>query len=265
MATKRAPAKKKAAKKKAVTRTPAKKTRSVRAKVGPDAARAVFDRLAKAHPDAHCELDHVNPFQLAVSVVLSAQTTDVAVNKLTPELFERYPTPAALATANAKDVEKILSRIGFFRQKTKSIIGLSKKLVESHGGEVPRTMEELVKLPGVGRKTANVILGVAFKTPEGVVVDTHVQRLAQRLGWSGHIEPEEIERDLMSIFPRERWDDVGHVLIFQGRRVCAAIKPDCEHCAVSDACPSAFQAEKVGRKPPRPRPRKRAARPARRR
>jgi len=259
MATKRSAPKKSASTKKkpkkAAPKRAAKKPKApARPTVPAEQARAAFERLSAAHPDAHCELDHVDPFQLVVAVVLSAQTTDAAVNKLTPELFEKYPTPAALAVAKNKDVERILSRIGFFRQKTKSIIGLSKKLVEDHGGEVPKTMAELVKLPGVGRKTANVILGVAFKTPEGVVVDTHVQRLAQRLGWSGHSEPEEIEQDLMAIFPRERWDAVGHVLIFQGRRVCAAIKPNCEGCAVKDTCPSAFAAVEVGRKPPRKRP-----------
>lgn len=213
----------------------------------------MFARLAAAHPGAHCELDYQNAFQLLVAVVLSAQTTDVAVNKLTPELFERYPCPAALATAAPKDVENILSRIGFFRQKTKSIIGLSKRLIEVHGGEVPRTMAELVELPGVGRKSANVILGVVFKTPEGVVVDTHVQRLAQRLGWSRATEPVAIEQDLMRLFPREAWDAVGHVLVFQGRRVCSAKKPACAACSVQGACPSAFKAEHVGRKPPRKR------------
>jgi endonuclease-3 len=217
----------------------------------------MLDRLAQLHPDAHCELDHADPFQLLVAVVLSAQTTDVAVNKATPALFAKYPDAKALATANPKDVERIISTLGFFRNKTKNIIGLAKMLVEKHGGEVPRTMAELVKLPGVGRKTANVVLGVAFGTPEGIVVDTHVQRLSQRLGWTRHEQPERIEQDLVRLIPRDRWDEAGHTLIFHGRRVCFARKPDCEHCPLSGRdgfphpCPSAFKADKIGRKPPR--------------
>jgi endonuclease-3 len=217
-------------------------------------AETTFARLRAAHPDAHCELDHEGAFQLIVSTVLSAQTTDVNVNKATPVLFGRYPDAAALAAANPSDVEKIIGSLGFFRQKTKSIVGLAKTLLEKHGGEVPRTLAELVLLPGVGRKTANVVLGVAFNAPEGVVVDTHVQRISQRLGWTKHDEPEKIERDLMRLFPRKQWDAIGHTLIFHGRRICSARKPACAACAVNDACPSAFKAEKVGRKPTRERP-----------
>src|SRR5262245_15679481 len=217
-------------------------------------AETTFARLRAAHPDAHCELDHRGAFQLVVATVLSAQTTDVNVNKATPVLFGRYPDAAALAAADPADVEKIIASLGFFRQKTKSIVGLAKKLVENHGGEVPRTLAELVLLPGVGRKTANVVLGVAFDAPEGVVVDTHVQRISQRLGWTKHDEPEKIEQDLMRLFPREQWDAIGHTLIFHGRRICSARKPACAACAVNDACPSAFKAEKVGRKPTRERP-----------
>ncbi len=214
-------------------------------------AESTLGRLQAAHPDAHCELDHRSPFQLLVSTVLSAQTTDVNVNKATPALFARFPTPASLASANPAEVEKLIGSLGFFRQKTKSIVGLSKKIADEHGGEVPRTMAELVKLPGVGRKTANVVLGVAFGAPEGVVVDTHVQRISQRLGWTRNKEPAAIERDLMKLFPRERWDALAHVLIFHGRRVCSAARPACAACAVKDVCPSAFKAEKVGRKPAR--------------
>jgi endonuclease-3 len=181
--------------------------------------------------------------------VLSAQSTDVMVNKITPELFRRWPTPQALANAEPADVERVLSKIGMFRQKTKNVIGLSKRLVEEHHGQVPRTLAELVKLPGVGRKTANVVLGVAFGTPEGVVVDTHVQRISQRLGWTKHSEPPEIEQDLMALFPRSDWDMLSHTLIFHGRRICAARKPACAACPVSAECPSAFAAENVGRKP----------------
>lgn len=214
----------------------------------------LLDALAAIHPDAHCELDHDGPFQLLCATVLSAQTTDVAVNKVTPKLFAAYPTAAALAAAEpARDVEPLLSTIGMFRQKAKNIVGLAKLLVEKHGGEVPRALEELVELPGVGRKTANVVLGVAFGCPEGVVVDTHVQRISQRLGLTRETEPEAIERALCKLLPRERWDQTSHVLIFHGRRVCAAIKPNCEGCGVQALCPSAFHAEEVGRKPPRKR------------
>jgi len=212
---------------------------------------ALYQRLSDHHADAHCELDHKNPFELLCATVLSAQTTDVAVNKLTPALFKKYPTAKALAAAEQTDVEEIINRIGMFRQKSKNLIGLARGLVERHGGEVPRTLAELVKLPGVGRKTANVVLGVAFNASEGVVVDTHVQRLAQRLKWTKNDEPIAIEQDLMALIPRSDWDRVSHVLIFHGRRICFAIKPNCAECPVNDACPSAFRAEQVGRKPKR--------------
>jgi endonuclease-3 len=230
-----------------------------RAAAGAATAPATFARLAAFHADAHCELDHENPFELLIATVLSAQSTDVMVNRITPELFRRWPNAAALAKAPPADVEKALNRIGMFRQKTRNIVGLSKLLVERHGGEVPRSLAELVELPGVGRKTANVVLGVAFNAPEGVVVDTHVQRISQRLGWTLENEPIEIEQDLMQLFPRENWDMLSHVLIFHGRRVCTAIKPACAACTVNDACPSAFNAEMVGRKASRgPRPSKKA-------
>ena len=223
-------------------------------KVTPDESRALFATLKRHHADAHCELDHRSPFELIVATVLSAQSTDVMVNQVTPELFRRWPTPEKLAQAVPAEVEKAIGRLGFFRQKTKSIVGLSQRLVADHGGQVPRTLAELVKLPGVGRKTANVVLGVAFGTPEGVVVDTHVQRLSQRLGFTQHDEPIEIEQDLMRIFARSDWDPIGHVLIFHGRRICTARKPACAACPVSSGCPSAFHAENVGRKPVRLRP-----------
>lgn len=211
-----------------------------------------YAKLRKHYPDAHCELDHEGPFQLLVATVLSAQSTDVMVNKVTPELFRRWPTPSALASADPVAVEQALNKIGMYRQKSKNILGLSKKLLAEHAGEVPRTLAELVLLPGVGRKTANVVLGVAFGTPEGVVVDTHVQRISQRLGWTRQSEPPEIEGDLMALFPRSEWDMVSHTLIFHGRRTCAARKPACAACPVSAECPSAFHAEDIGRKGPRP-------------
>ncbi|MBX7196379.1 MAG: endonuclease III [Sandaracinaceae bacterium] len=208
-------------------------------------------RLKKAHPDAHCELDHEDAFQLLVATVLSAQSTDVGVNKATPGLFEKWPNAAALSQADVADVERSIATIGMFRQKSKRIVELSKLLVERHGGEVPDKLDDLVKLPGVGRKTANVVLGVWWGRPEGVVVDTHVQRIAQRLGWTKNDEPEKIEVDLMKQVPREDWDATSHVLIFHGRRICNAQRPGCTSCPVNDACPSAFHAENVGRKPPR--------------
>lgn len=217
--------------------------------------KATFQALRRAHPDAHCELDHETSFQLVVATVLSAQSTDVAVNQVTPELFRRWPTPDKLARAKPESVERVLAKLGMFRQKTKNVIGLSKKLVEEHGSQVPSTLEELVQLPGVGRKTANVVLGVAFGRPEGVVVDTHVQRISQRLGWTEETQPDKIERDLMALCSKRHWDILSHTLIFHGRRVCSAQRPACVSCPVNRRCPSAFEAENVGRKPPRARSR----------
>ncbi|MCL2778387.1 MAG: endonuclease III [Polyangiaceae bacterium] len=205
-------------------------------------------RLKKIHPNARCELDHENAFQLLVATVLSAQTTDVSVNKATPKLFAFYTDSAALAKADPANVESLISTLGFFRQKTKSIIGLSQMLVEKHGGEVPRSLAELVALPGVGRKTANVVLGVMWNKPEGVVVDTHVQRVSQRLGWTKNADPTKIEQDLVLLLPGAEWDITSHLLIFHGRRICFARKPNCEGCGLNDVCPSAFHAEHVGRK-----------------
>jgi endonuclease-3 len=216
-------------------------------------ALAAYARLSAFHKDAHCELVHGNAFELVCATVLSAQATDVSVNKITPGLFKRYPHARALAKADPLDVEELINRIGMYRQKAKNLVGLAKKLVAAHGGEVPRTLAELVELPGVGRKTANVVLGVAFGAPEGVVVDTHVQRIGQRLKWTKNQDPVKIEADLCKLLPREEWDHVSHVLIFHGRRICGAIKPQCKACPVNDACPSAFRAELVGRKTARKR------------
>jgi endonuclease-3 len=222
--------------------------RRARGKRAPGLAPQTLARLARQHPTAQCELVHRSPFELIVSVVLSAQTTDVGVNKATPKLFARYPDARALAAADPVDVEPYVATLGFFRSKAKSIVGLARGLVERHGGEVPQTLAELVKLPGVGRKTANVVLGVLWNKPEGVVVDTHVLRLAQRLGWSKNTDPEKVETDLCKILPRGEWDHTGHVLIFHGRRCCYALKPQCGDCSVNDVCPSAFDAVNVGRK-----------------
>ena len=213
-------------------------------------AGAIYRGLHALHPDAHCELDHKDPFTLLVATVLSAQTTDVAVNKVTPKLFATYPDAQALAAADPPAVGELLRSggLGMYNQKSKNIVGLAKGLIERHAGEVPRTLAELVKLPGVGRKTANVVMGVSWGTPEGVVVDTHVSRLSQRLGLTKKTEPEEIEQALCKLFPREVWDPLSHTLIFHGRRVCFAQKPACSACGVSTLCPNAFKAENVGRK-----------------
>ncbi|HZD04996.1 MAG TPA: endonuclease III [Longimicrobiales bacterium] len=202
-------------------------------------AAEVYDLLAEEYPEAHCELDFGSPWELAVATILSAQTTDERVNEVTPTLFERYPTPETLAGAPREDVEEVIRTTGFFRNKAKSIIGFSEGLMERHGGEVPRSMEALTALPGVGRKTANVILGNAFGIDEGVVVDTHVKRLANRLAFTREAKsPERIEGDLMELFPRERWTMLSHLLIWHGRRVCHARKPRCEACVASHLCPS---------------------------
>jgi endonuclease III len=201
----------------------------------------VFARLRKTHPDAHCELDHETPLQLLMATILSAQCTDKRVNMVTPRLFSTYPNGGALAGARQDELEEIIRSTGFFRNKAKSLIALGKALVERHDGQVPGSMEELVKLPGVGRKTANVILGNAFGRNEGVVVDTHVGRLSIRLGLSREADPVKVEQDLMPLFPREDWTMVAHVLIFHGRRVCDARSPRCEICSVSEICPSSTQ------------------------
>jgi len=244
-------AKKTAKAKQTPARKPAKKAAKRPARKPAAPVVTTLERLKQAHPDAHCELDHEDEFQLLVATVLSAQSTDVGVNKATPGLFAKWPTAASLAGAEVSDVERAIATIGMFRQKAKRIVELSKLLVERHGGAVPDRLEDLVKLPGVGRKTANVVLGVWWGRPEGVVVDTHVQRITQRLGWTRNTEPEKIELDLMKQVPKPEWDSVAHVLIFHGRRVCDAQRPECETCPVHDVCPSAFHAENVGRKPPR--------------
>lgn len=201
-------------------------------------ARTVVRRLHGEYPDAECALVHRNAFELAVATILSAQCTDEMVNRVTPELFRRYPTPHKLARARAATIEKLIHSTGFYRNKTKSLLGLAKKLVSEFDGEVPRTMEELLTLPGVARKTANVILGVAYGKAEGVVVDTHVKRLSGRLGLTEHADPQKIERDLMELLPREEWIALGHLFIWHGRRVCSARRPACDRCLLSDRCPS---------------------------
>jgi endonuclease-3 len=201
-------------------------------------AEEIYDLLTAEYPDAHCELDFRSPFQLAVATILSAQTTDVRVNMVTPELFGRYPDAEGLANAHQDDVEEIIRTTGFFRNKAKNVIGFARGLMAEHEGHVPSTMAELSALPGVGRKTANVILGNAFGVSEGVVVDTHVKRLSTLLRFTHQKTPEKIERDLMNLFPTERWTMLSHLLIWHGRRVCEARNPRCEACVVSHLCPS---------------------------
>ena len=201
----------------------------------------IFERLRQAYPDARCALVHDNPFQLLVATILSAQCTDKRVNMTTPELFRRYPTPHELASAPAAEVEEIIRPTGFFRNKTKSIQGAARVLDNEFDARVPDTMPELLRLPGVARKTANVVLGTAFGKNEGVVVDTHVARLSARLGLSVETDPAKIERQLIALLPREHWTLLSHLLIFHGRECCYAIKPRCERCPVQDLCPSAFK------------------------
>jgi endonuclease III len=196
-------------------------------------------------PEPQCELDHANAWQLVVATILSAQSTDKRVNIVTPALFERYPTAAALGAADPADVEDLVRTTGFFRNKTKSIIGASRLIAERHGGEAPRSIDELVELPGVARKTANVVLGTAYRIPSGMAVDTHATRVSQRLELTKERDPVKIERDLCELFPRETWPDMSHRLILHGRYVCVARKPDCPHCPLNEVCPSA-EAKPVG-------------------
>lgn len=197
-------------------------------------------KLKKAYPDAHCALDHSNAFELLVATILSAQCTDERVNKVTPELFAHYPTPDDLARAQLHDVEHMIRSTNFFRNKSKNLIAMAQILVDRHQGEVPKEMDDLVKLAGVGRKTANVVLGNAFNIASGVVVDTHVGRLSKRLGWTKHEDAVKIEQDLIKLIPKEDWVLVAHLLIYHGRKTCKARKPDCENCFLFDLCPKRY-------------------------
>jgi len=200
---------------------------------------AILRVLDELYPDAHCELDFQGPFQLLVATILSAQCTDKRVNLVTPTLFARYPDPESLATANPRELEKIIQSTGFFRNKAKNLLGAARVICEDFDGQVPKEMDQLLTLPGVARKTANVVLGSAFGKNEGVVVDTHIARLSRRLKLTRETEPVKIERDLMEKIPRAQWTRFGHQLIWHGRRVCYARKPDCGHCALAPHCPSA--------------------------
>jgi endonuclease-3 len=194
--------------------------------------------LRKAYPDAHCELDYTNPLELLIATILSAQSTDKQVNLVTKDLFKKYRTADAFAQADLSELQRDIQRLGFFRNKAKSIKACCQALVDRHKGQVPRTMEELTQLAGVGRKTANVVLGNAFDINVGVVVDTHVARLSSRLGLSRQKQPEKIEQDLMKLVPQAEWTLFSHLLIWHGRRRCYARKPDCPHCEVCQICPS---------------------------
>jgi endonuclease III len=195
-------------------------------------------RLTAMYPDAHCELDYRNAFELAVATILSAQCTDKRVNLVTPVLFKKWPTPQALAKATLPQIERVIKSTGFYRNKAKSLSGLAKALIAEHGGEVPREMTALVGLPGIGRKTANVILGNAYGMNEGVVVDTHVLRLSKRFGLTRQTDAMKVERVLMPLFPRESWAMLSHLMIWHGRRICDARKPKCGECPLADICPS---------------------------
>ena len=224
---------------KAQTRRP-RRHRPRRMRDAPQRAPLILGRLRAAYPDASCALVHRNAFELLCATILSAQCTDARVNLVTPALFAAYPTPEILARARSEDVEAIIKSTGFFRNKTRSLIGMAQALVADHGGVVPRTMDQLRVLPGVGRKTANVILGNAFAINEGITVDTHVARLSRLLGLTGHDDPGKIEQDLMPLFPPADWGVLSHLLIFHGRQVCIARRPRCGECVLSDLCPSSL-------------------------
>jgi endonuclease-3 len=227
-------------------RLPAKSAAHLRAKrssmtaaakgAGPKRVRAILAKLDQAYPAATCALSHHNPFQLLIATILSAQCTDERVNQVTRTLFHKYPSPEAFAYANPRELESDIRPTGFFRNKTKSIMGASRKIVEEFSGAVPRAMEQLLMLPGVARKTANVVLGTAFGIPSGIVVDTHVQRLSGRLDLTRNTDPKKIEQDLMRIIPQDKWILLAHQLIWHGRRVCQARKPRCMECNLERIC-----------------------------
>ncbi len=202
----------------------------------PQRVSAILTKLEEAYPNATCELNHKNAFQLLIATILSAQCTDVRVNQVTQELFKKYTKPEDFAYANPAELEKEIRPTGFFRNKTKSIMGASKTIVEKFGGQVPRTMDEMLTLPGVARKTANVVLGTAYGIPSGLVVDTHVLRLSERLDLTRNKDPKKVEQDLMAIIPQNKWIKFSHQLIWHGRRVCVARKPKCAECNLESLC-----------------------------
>jgi endonuclease-3 len=205
-------------------------------KLDPQRVKALLDQLEKAYPAAECALFHRTPWELLVATILSAQCTDARVNMVTPKLFEAFPTPRAMAAATPAAIEEYVKSTGFYRNKARSIHGAAKRVVEVYGGKLPDSMDELLTLPGAARKTANVVLGVAFKKAEGVVVDTHVLRISQRLGLTGANDPKKVEQDLMRILPRDRWIQFSHEVIHHGRQVCVARKPKCQICTLEKLC-----------------------------
>lgn len=212
----------------------------VKATPSPEYVQTVLQRLKVAHPDAHCELNYETPLQLLVATILSAQSTDVRVNQVTPTLFAKYPDVAAFAAADRAELEAIIRPVGFFRQKAGFIQETAVSLLQNHDGNVPDEMNELIKLKGVARKTANVVLGEIYSKAEGITVDTHVKRIAHKLGLTSTAkDPVKVERELMAIIPKSHWIDLSHLLIFHGRRVCQARRPDCPNCTLNDICPSA--------------------------
>ncbi len=216
------------------------KTMATRARKGTDVkahTRKVLRALVREYPDSHCALLHANPYELLVATILSAQCTDARVNLTTPALFRRYPSPRALAAADPAELEALIRSTGFFRSKARNLLAMAQAVVETHQGEIPRRLDDLVTLAGVGRKTANVVMGTAFGEPSGVVVDTHVKRLSKRLGLTTQLDPVKIEADLMAVVPRKEWIDLSHRLIEHGRKVCLARAPRCQACALAEVCP----------------------------
>lgn len=232
--------------KKTSNKKAAKKAAATIAPSGPPPARAdLLARLQQAIPKPECELDHTDGFTLLIATILSAQSTDRTVNTVTPVLFEKWPTPAALASAPREEVEEVVHRTGFFRNKAKNIQGASLAIHTEHGGEVPRDLDTLISLPGVARKTANVVLGVAYGIPSGIVVDTHVTRVSQRLALTTEKNAEKVERALCALFDEDQWIDTGHRILLLGRYVCLAKNPDCANCPINEICPSR-QVDPVG-------------------
>ena len=239
-AASKATAKKRPAKtaQKAAAKTAAKKARKPQLKTSPERIAKIIAGLQKAYPGATCALVHSNAWELLVATILSAQCTDVRVNMVTPTLFRRFPTPAAMAKAPLPEIEELIRTTGFFRNKAKSISGAAKGVVERFGGKVPQTMDEILTLPGVARKTGNVVLGVAYNIAEGIVVDTHVLRLSRRLELTLNTEPKKVEQDLVKIIPKDHWIDFSHELILHGRAICIARKPRCADCTIERECDS---------------------------
>jgi endonuclease III len=239
-AKKKESARKKSARVKAKSAKPSKPAKAAKpalaAGTDPKRVAAILAKLDEAFPNATCELNHKNAFELLIATILSAQCTDVRVNQVTETLFKKYPDAKAFAYATPSELEQEIRPTGFFRNKTKSVMGASKAILENFGGEVPRTMEEILTLPGVARKTANVVLGTAYGISSGIVVDTHVQRIANRLDLTRNEDPKKIEQDLMQVIPKDKWIQFSHQIIWHGRRVCQARKPKCTECSMESLC-----------------------------